>query len=128
MIKLLETYPEAAKLVTSYYLEKMLLSLDDSSLPEDFKDHVRAQGIDIDKIAVLAESSPRTLFDVFDENDLFIEIKINKQGFTYYIFPRDFDLDFNSLDEIFDDRKEAELKAISEAFKLLNEKLCETKS
>jgi hypothetical protein len=125
MIKLLETYPEAAKLVTSYYLEKMLLSLDDSSLPEDFKDHVRAQGVSIDKIAVLAEASPRTLFDVFDENGLFIEIRISKTDFSYKIFPRDFDF----LDVTwYPNRKEAESMAISDAFKLLNEKLCETKS
>ena len=125
MIKLLETYPEAAKLVTSYYLEKMLLSLDDSSLPEDFKDHVRAQGVSIDKIAVLAEASPRTLFDVFDENGLFIEIRISNTEFSYKIFPRDFDF----LDVTwYPNRKEAESMAISDAFKLLNEKLCETKS
>ena len=125
MIKLLETYPEAAKLITSYYLEKLLLSLDDSSLPEDFKDHVRAQGVSIDKIAVLAEASPRTLFDVFDENGLFIEIRISNEEFSYKIFPRDFDF----LDVTwYSNRKEAELMAISDAFKLLNEKLCETKS
>lgn len=125
MIKLLQDYPEAAKLVTSYYLEKMLLSLDDSNLPEDFKEHVRAQGIDIDKIAVLAEASPRTLFDVFDENGLFIEIRISNDKFSYKIFPRD----FNFLDVTwYPSRREAEQMAISDAFKLLNEKLCETKS
>lgn len=125
MIELLQDYPEAAKLVTSYYLEKMLLSLDDSSLPEDFKEHVRAQGIDVDKIAVLAEASPRTLFDVFDDNQLFIEIRISNNEFSYKIFPRDFDF----LDVTwYPSRREAEWMAISDAFKLLNEKLCETKS
>jgi hypothetical protein len=125
MIELLQDYPEAAKLVTSYYLEKMLLSLDDSSLPEDFKEHVRAQGIDVDKIAVLAEASPRTLFDVFDDNQLFIEIRISNTEFSYKIFPRDFDF----LDVTwYPSRREAEWMAISDAFKLLNEKLCETKS
>jgi hypothetical protein len=103
----------------------MLLSLDDSSLPEDFKDHVRAQGVSIDKIAVLGEASPRTLFDVFDENGLFIEIRISNEEFSYKIFPRDFDF----LDVTwYPNRKEAESMAISDAFKLLNEKLCETKS
>ena len=122
MIELLQDYPEAAKLVTSYYLEKMLLSLDDSSLPEDFKEHVRAQGIDVDKIAVLAEASPRTLFDVFDENELYIQIDgDNKNGWNWEI--GEF-IENSSCSS----RKEAELKAITEAFKLLNEKLCETKS
>lgn len=125
MIELLQDNPEAAKLVTSYYLEKMLLSLDDDSLPEDFKEHVRAQGIDVDKIAVLAEASPRTLFDVFDDNQLFIEIRISNTEFSYKIFPRDFDF----LDVTwYPSRREAEWMAISDAFKLLNEKLCETKS
>lgn len=122
MIELLQDYPEAAKLVTSYYLEKMLLSLDDDSLPEDFKEHVRAQGIDVDKIAVLAEASPRTLFDVFDENELYIQINgDNKNGWSWEVG----EFIENSLCS---SRREAEWMAITEAFKLLNEKLCETKS
>lgn len=125
MLELLQKYPEAAKVVKSYYLEIMLNSLNDESLPEDFKEHVRAQGIDDDKIAKIAEGAPRNLFDVFDANGIFIEISISNKDFSYKIYPRDHDfLDVNW----YATRKSAEEIAIKDAFKLLNEKLCQTES
>ena len=125
MLELLQKYPEAAKVVKSYYLEIMLNSLNDESLPEDFKEHVRAQGIDDDKIAKIAEGAPRNLFDVFDANGIFIEISISNKDFSYKIYPRDQDfLDVNW----YATRKSAEEIAIKDAFKLLNEKLCQTES
>jgi hypothetical protein len=125
MLELLKKYPEAAKEVKSYYLELMLESLNNESLPEDFKDHVRAQGIDDEKIAKIAEGSPRNLFDVFDVNGIFIEISVSHNDFSYKIYPRD----QNFLDVIwYHTRKEAEEIAIKDAFQLLNEKLCQTES
>ena len=125
MLELLKKYPEAAKEVRSYYLELMLESLNNESLPEDFKDHVRAQGIDDDKIAKIAEGAPRNLFDVFDANGIFIEISISNKDFSYKIYPRDKDfLDVNW----YPTRKFAEELAIKDAFKLLNDQLCQTES
>ena len=63
MLELLQKYPEATKAVKSYYLEIMLNSLNDASLPEDFKDHVRAQGIDDDKINLINQKLNHKLND-----------------------------------------------------------------
>lgn len=123
MLELLQKYPEAGKVVKSYYLDLMLSTINNENLPEDFKEHVRAQGIDDDKIAVIVGSSPRNLFDVFDENGIFIEISVSNNDFSYKIYPRDQDF----LDvSWYPYRKIAEELAVKEAFQLLNEKLCQT--
>jgi hypothetical protein len=122
MLEILEKYPEAAKVVNNYYLEIMLKSLNDDSLPENFKEFVREMGVGNDKIAKIIEGSPRTLFDVFDENQIYIEISVSNDKFSYKIYPRD----VKFLDVIwYDTRKEVEKIAILDAFKLLNDKICE---
>ena len=55
------------------------------SLPEDFKEYVRAQGVDNDKIAKILEASPRNLFDVFDNYGFYAEILYSEGGFHYTI-------------------------------------------
>lgn len=122
MLETLEKYPEAAKVVNNYYLEIMLKSLNDDSLPENFKEFVREMGVGNDKIAKIIEGSPRALFDVFDENQIYIEISVSNDKFSYKIYPRD----IKFLDVVwYDTRKEVEKIAILDAFKLLNDKICE---
>lgn len=122
MLETLQKYPEAAKVVNNYYLEIMLKSLNDDSLPENFKEFVREMGVGNDKIAKIIEGSPRALFDVFDENQIYIEISVSNDKFSYKIYPRD----IKFLDVIwYDTRKEVEKIAILDAFKLLNDKICE---
>ncbi len=122
MLETLQNYPEAAKVVNNYYLEIMLKSLNDDSLPENFKEFVREMGVDNDKIAKIIEGSPRALFDVFDENQIYIEISVSNDKFSYKIYPRD----VKFLDVVwYDTRKEVEKIAILDAFKLLNDKICE---
>ena len=122
MLETVEKYPEAAKVVNNYYLEIMLKSLNDDSLPENFKEFVREMGVGNDKIAKIIEGSPRALFDVFDENQIYIEISVSNDKFSYKIYPRD----IKFLDVVwYDTRKEVEKIAILDAFKLLNDKICE---
>ena len=122
MLETLQNYPEAAKVVNNYYLEIMLKSLNDDSLPENFMEFVRELGVDNDKIAKIIEGSPRALFDVFDENQIYIEISVSNDKFSYKIYPRD----AKFLDVMwYDTRKEVEKIAILDAFKLLNDKICE---
>jgi hypothetical protein len=122
MLETLQKYPEAAKVVNNYYLEIMLKSLNDDSLPENFKEFVREMGVGNDKIAKIIDGSPRALFDVFDENQIYIEISVSNDKFSYKIYPRD----IKFLDVIwYDTRKEVEKIAILDAFKLLNDKICE---
>jgi len=121
MLELLQKYPEAGKVVKDHFLFKMLNALNDDNLPDDFKEHVRAMGIDDDKVASMIGNAPRSLFDVFDDNQIFINITFDN---TRNIFTWSVNEEANSQNYIF--RKAAEQDAVAEAFKLLNEKLCQT--
>lgn len=123
MLELLQKYPEAAKVVKAYYLEIMLSTLIDNSLPEDFKEHVREMGIDDDKISRILNASPRAMFDVFDDNGIFINVTFDNE---YRIFRYSVDGEVDSQEYLF--RKAAEEAAVGEAFKILNEKLCQIQS
>lgn len=122
MLELLEKNPHAADVVKSYYLDVMLQSLNDDSLPENFKDFVRQQGIDNDKIAKIIEGSPRNLFDVFDENSLFIETMYMEKAFHYTI--NDGEQVILTNPQPYNTRKECDRAVVEQAFKLLNDKLC----
>ena len=119
-IELLEKYSKAATVIKQWFLERMLESLKDETLPETFKEYARQQEIDNDKIGKLIDGNPRTLFDVFDENDLSINIvrtPNRTEGWEWEIMQE------SVGNFICKSRKEAELFAIEAAFKLLNEKL-----
>jgi c-di-GMP-related signal transduction protein len=121
MLELLKTYPEAAKVVKTYYLEKMLESLNDESLPENFKEFAREMGLEDDRLAGILEASPRALFDVFDDNELYIQITgDNKIGWFW-------EVEANN-DNKCSTRKEAETEAVQECFRILNERICQTQS
>jgi len=123
MLELLEKYPEAAKVIVSYYLEKMLEGLNDDKLPENFKDFVRAQGVDNDKIAKILESSPRNLFDVFDSYGFYAEILYSEAGFSYTILNKQ--RLYHANVGSFSSRKECDTAAVTVMIQLLNDKLCE---
>lgn len=123
MLELLKTYPEAGKVVKDHFLSKMLDSLNDDNLPEDFKEHVRNMGIEDEKIASMVGNAPRALFDVFDENQIYINIThYSEQNMFKYAINEEISTNFYVY------RKAAEQDAVTEAFKLLNEKLCQTPS
>ena len=119
-IELLEQNPESAKLICSYYLEVMLKSLNDDSLPEDFKDHVRSQGMDNNNIAAILDGNPRNLFDFFDEHGIFINISTTNNGKSYQC---DVSRDLKGQSQGANTRKEADLKSVILAIKMLEEEL-----
>lgn len=123
MLELLQKYPEASKVVKSYYLEMMLSTLNDDSLPENFKEYVREMGIDDDKLSKMLSGSSRSMFDVFDDNGIFINITFDHE---HRVFRYSVDGEVDSQDYLF--RKAAEQEAVAEAFKILNERLCQTQS
>ena len=116
-LELLEQNPLSGALIRAWFLEKMLESLETNAVSDEFKDMMREAGIENDKISILIDVNPRMLLDVFDDNEIFIEIflypdntfscKIGKQATT------------NSWKT----RKEAELFAVEAAFDILEEKL-----
>jgi hypothetical protein len=77
------------------------------------------QGIEDDKMAIMIDANPRMLFDVFDDNKVFIEI---------YMFPDDTftcKISNGATTQSWKTRKEAESFAIEAAFEILEDKLGE---
>ena len=119
--ELLETYGKAAAVVKAHYLEKFLESMNTTDVPENFKEFAKDKGVDNDTIAKMIELAPRTLLDVFDAYDIYIQINVFTGGaFSYSIIG---DLATVGSTDTFPIRIEAEKVAIEEAFKVLNEKL-----
>jgi hypothetical protein len=121
---LLETYPKAAEVIRKHFMEKLLESLNDADLPDDFKEFARQQDIDNDKVGGLIDAQPRGLFDVLDSNSVYIEILVDLTKddalFSYVI---DGDMMGNVEGILYNSRIEAEKVAIEKAFQLLNDKL-----
>ena len=125
-IELLEQNPESAKLICSYYLEVMLESLNDESLPEDFKDHVRAQAMDNRNIAAILDGNPRNLFDFFDSHDMYIDVRPFTDGsFSYSIIAN---IGTSGSSEVYKTRKEADKIAVETAIKQLESTLTKSVS
>lgn len=119
---MLETYPRAAEIVRTWFLEKMIESMKDQSVPDNFKEFMRQQGIDNERVAKIVESNPRSLFNVFDENQLYIKIDvfIKEDGtakFTWSVNAGEGGTGF------YTSRTEAEKEAVTKAFEMLNKKL-----
>ena len=115
--ELLDNHPKTANVVKQWLLDRMLESLKDDKLPEDFKEMVRQQGITDDKVVGILENSPRSMFDIFDNHKIFITIiPLREQSYS---------LKINNVDyqDKFSERIHADGFAIAEAFKLLEAKI-----
>jgi hypothetical protein len=103
--------------IKDWFHQKMIESFKDPEIAEEFKEFVLEQGMELDKLALLINSNPRMLFDVFDENDIIILIKYHDNfGWSFVVEESD-DQSFYKT------RKEAELFAIEAAFEILEEQL-----
>ena len=118
--KLLEKNPLSANVIKEWFLNKLVESVKrDDTVPQDFKDYVLAEGINNDKVAIFIDSSPRGLFDLFDEYDIVIET---------LLYPnREFTIKIGNeaTTNSWKTRKEAEIFAIEAAFELLEQQLKE---
>jgi hypothetical protein len=116
--ELLEKYPLSTEVVRTWFMEKMIESVREADeVPEDFKNFMLEQGIDNNKMATIIDSNPRMLFDVFDENDLFIEI------FMYPDVTFTCKIGNEATTNSWKTRKDAEAFAIEAAFEMLENKL-----
>ena len=119
MIDLLNKYPKAAEVVKNWFTEKMIESLNTDDVPEDFKEMIRKDVIDNEKLDKILGKQPRTLFDVFDENNIVIENSLYPDGtFTIKIGNQ-------ATTQSWKTRKEAEGFAVQAAFEILEQKLSE---
>ena len=119
-LELLEAYPKAAVAIKEFYYGKMIDSLsEDSDIPQDFKDMIKAQQFDSEYIATFIDNNPRFLFDIFDANNIFIQITVDIEN---NCFRWSFDGGKVESND-YTSRKEAEVSAVEQAFEILNEKL-----
>jgi hypothetical protein len=126
-IDLLNKYTTSAEIIREWFLEKMIESLQTTDVPDDFKNMMKQTGIENDKLAIMIDSNPRMLFDVFDENDIYINIEAYLgeltlfDSFGYGILGQKLliaNMEYKT-------RKEAELVAIEAAFEILESNLGE---
>jgi hypothetical protein len=116
-IELLEQYPLTAKVIREWFLERMIESLQDENVPDEFKNYMRDQGVHNDKVGVMIDANPRMLLDVFDENEIVIENSLYPDG-TFTI-----KIGNEATTQSWKTRKEAETFAIEAAFEILETKL-----
>jgi hypothetical protein len=117
-LELLEKYDKVAIVIKQFYLNAMLESLKDEELPENFKEYARQTTIDNDKIGKLIDVQPRGLFDVFDNNKVYIGITPN-----FLIGGMEFKYTIDEITGEAPTRIEAEKAVIEKAFEILNNKL-----
>jgi hypothetical protein len=119
-IELLETYPKAATVIKEFYYEKMINSLqEDNDIPEEFKDMVKAHQFDSEYIATFIDNNPRFLFDIFDANDVYIQITVDLENNCFRYSFDGGQVESND----FLTRIAAETRSIEAAFEILNDKL-----
>ena len=118
MIDLLEKHPYTAEVIREWFMKKMITSFKDQEIPQDFKEFMRQKGVPNDRLVKLIENTPRVLFDVFDDNELIINVIHSAHGFSWNIAD-------DKDDQFYSSRKNAEMIAVERAFIILNNKLDE---
>ena len=122
-VELLEKYPEAAKVVNEFYRSKMMNSMETDDVPDEFKEMLKEQSFDNEYIATFVDANPRMLFDVFDSNEIYIQITVDLEN---NCFRYSFDGGRVESND-FLTRIAAETRSIETAFEILNDKLCQIK-
>lgn len=119
----LKNYPLSAKVVKEWFMKEMIESFKDETVPTEFKDFMLEQGIEDYKVEKLINLNYRALFDVFDENNIIIQIipiKENKIKYVLRVNQFENPYDFKRL---YFTRKEAEAAGVILAFNILEKKL-----
>lgn len=120
-LELLETYPKAASAISQFYQKRLIDSMNTEDVPEDYKEMLKQQTFDNQYVAKFVHANPRILFDVFDENGLFIETLYMEHNFHYTITNGDEILETNN--KSYNTRTECDRAVIEVAISLLNELL-----
>ena len=118
MIEILKQHPKAAQVMKDYYIDLMIESAQD--LPAHFKEFLQEKGLEMSNIAEMMETAPRNLFDVFDEQGIFINVSTTNNGKS---FQCDVSRDLQGESQAANTRKEADLKGVTLAIEMLEKKL-----
>ena len=119
--ELLEAYPKAAETVVKYYSEQFIKSIEAGDVSDEIKEYAKGQTIDLEYIATFMDINPRGLFDVFDDNDIYINVTAFSNGLFIYSLMGEV-AEVGST-ETSNTRIEAEKQAVEQAFQILNDKL-----
>ena len=122
-LELIQKYPKAGEAVVKYYSEIFAKSIENTNVPEEFKEFARQQQIDDQYVADFIDNNPRGTFDVFDANSVYIEILIGYKPKPLFNYIINGDVEGNVEAILYDTRKEAEIGAVEKAFEILNNKL-----
>jgi len=116
--KLIADNPLTRVELKEWFLKKLMESVEDFDKDDAFKEFMINSGITDDQIVTVFKEGGRAALDMFDEKEVIINIKHNwkTKKFSYYI---NNDKESGS----FSTRKEAEANALSQAVKMLEEKL-----
>ena len=119
IISLLKKYPHAKAEVQSWFLNNLLKTVDDN-MPDEFKEFVKSQTVDDEKLSTMIKEWPRGLLDVFDEHDIYVNVVYQDEvGFVWHMghpYSDGASIPYNT-------RKKAEHKAIFKAMEILDDKL-----
>lgn len=116
-IELLNANPKTAEVIRAWFMEKMIESIKTAQdVPEEFKDYMRQQGIDNEKLSIMIDAQPRSLFEVFDTKEIFINVFYIVGKFHAQISDNDAETEATT-------RRDAEAGIIEHAFRILEEKL-----
>ena len=118
--ELLEAYPKAAEIVVKYYSEQFIKSIEAGDVSDEIKEYAKGQTIDLEYIATFMDINPRGLFDVFDSNQVYIEISILIDANPIFMYHVNGEV---NTEPFYTSRIGAEKAAIEKAFQILNNKL-----
>lgn len=117
--ELLETYNKAATAIIEHQTAQFIKSLEASDISPEFKDFAQTQVLDYESVAVFIDVNPRSAFDVFDANEVYIQISVDIENNCFR-----YSFDGGKVESNdYSTRKEAESAAVEAAFKILNDKL-----
>lgn len=116
-IELLNANPRTAEVIREWFMGKMIESMQGADdVPEEFKEFMKQQGIDNEKLSVMIQSQPRNLFEVFDAYEIIINVFYVVGKFHAQISDNDAQIEAIN-------RKDAEAGIIEHAFRILEERL-----
>lgn len=119
-IELLNSHPFCRNAIYDWYVSKFIENLRQSDVPEEYKERLSEIQIDDEQLATLVDNNPRSLFDLFDENNIFIDIDYFEESFWWKVG--------NGINmKNYTNRISAERDAIVEAFKILEDVLTNAK-
>ena len=120
IIKLLNRHTYSTKEVQAWFLSNLLKTVDDN-MPEEFKEFVKSQTVDDDKLATMIKNVCFAILVLFDEHEIYINIVYQDEvGFVWHL---GHPYSEGGASVPYNTRKKAEYKAIFKAIEILDNKL-----